>query len=279
MTEKNEKVIPASEWTEGTSAIIHPEKGINFRRLKDAFTTIHYEGGYNKIARLITEFYNIDHAVLLSYEELFSMIGELNKRRSSAKDAVLKLEELLGEPMTKEINKRIEDACRGYVGDLFTKADPTSTPIEVAISGGIFIIPNGPITMEKLNFGKKRIERIIELNQLTLNEDSFLIQVWSFDPNDDDSNFQDHYIKGLPQYKIMRSSCKAVPRLPYELLKELKEGEVLRFKEEVLMENWERDGKMAIPIIINWELTASQLTTRYRRFGKFEEVLADVINR
>ncbi len=126
------------------------------------------------------------------------------------------------------------------------------------ISGNVFIIPNmlfkpsseSEFHVEQFNRSTKpRIEKVVGRS---VSEDEVYVQVWAYDPNDNNSNWADHSWPG-----------KEITRFPHYLpLKELeglKEGETIVLNSE----NFEIS------------LTANQLGTRYRSFGRFEEVLKE----
>jgi hypothetical protein len=96
---------------------------------------------------------------------------------------------------------------------------------------------------------KPRIEKIVGRE---VSENEVYVQVWAFDPNDNDSNWSDH---SWPGKEITRFPHY----LPYKELKGLKEGEKITLESESFKVS----------------LTADQLGTRYRSFGKFEDVLKD----
>jgi hypothetical protein len=126
------------------------------------------------------------------------------------------------------------------------------------ISGNVFIIPNmlfkpsseSEFHVEQFNRSTKpRIEKVVGRS---VSEDEVYVQVWAYDPNDNNSNWADHSWPGkeitrFPQY------------LPLKELEGLKEGETIVLNSE----NFEIS------------LTANQLGTRYRSFGRFEEVLKE----
>lgn len=126
------------------------------------------------------------------------------------------------------------------------------------ISGNIFIIPNmlfkpsseSEFHVDQFNRSMKpRIEKIVGRE---VSENEVYVQVWAFDPNDNDSNWSDH---SWPGEEITRFPHY----LPYKELEGLKEGEKITLESESFKVS----------------LTADQLGTRYRRFGRFEEVLKD----
>ena len=126
------------------------------------------------------------------------------------------------------------------------------------IKGNIFIIPNmlfkpsseSEFHVEQFNRSiKPKIEAVVGREVST---DEVYVQVWAFDPSDNNSNWADH---SWPGEEITRFPHY----LPYKELEGLKEGETIKLESE--------------NFVIS--LTADQLGTRYRKFGRFEEVLKD----
>lgn len=128
------------------------------------------------------------------------------------------------------------------------------------ISGNVFIIPNmlfkpsseGEFHVEF--FKKSTQEKIEKIVGREVSEDEVYVQVWAFTPGESNSNWSDHFwpgeeITSFPNY------------LPYKELENLKEGETITLESE--------NFKIS--------LTADQLGTRYRSFGRFEDVLKDRI--
>lgn len=126
------------------------------------------------------------------------------------------------------------------------------------ISGNVFIIPNmlfkpsseGEWNLEYFKKSTKgKIEKIVGRE---VSENEVYVQVWAFTPGESNSNWSDHSwpgeeIIGFPHY------------LPYKELESLKEGETVVYESE--------NFKIS--------LTADQLGTRYRSFGRFEDVLKE----
>lgn len=140
------------------------------------------------------------------------------------------------------------------------------------INGKLFIIPNSPATKQNLgwynpenwdNWAKEAQSRLNNFEgNLTVEEP--MIQVWA--TNKDCDNFADHiadYQKMIGADVEVASGNNRFPtHLPLSLLNGLKENDTLVLH-----------LKRGIEI----ELTLSQTTTRYRRFGNFEDVLESIL--
>ena len=134
------------------------------------------------------------------------------------------------------------------------------------IKGRIFIIPNSPF--KKSVEGDESWQRLVEnlaprLKNfgLKVEDNEPMVQVWAANEECDNfSNHYSHYAKMLGEEEVYNKRFPSY--LPYSIIKDLKEGETLTLRRE--------DG-----LVI--ELVADQLNTRYRRFGKFEECLSDLV--
>ena len=157
------------------------------------------------------------------------------------------------------------------------------------VTGKIFIIPNHPYTKKELGwYDMKNWDKWAEKAQSLLNNfdgditvKEPMIQVWA--GNDDCDNFACHQMDYAEMigvvnpgfsYDEMNEEVRKEMRnkiynnsfpthLPYTILKDLKEGDTLTLNR--------KDG---VEII----LEVSQETTRYARFGKFEEVLENLVH-
>ena len=127
------------------------------------------------------------------------------------------------------------------------------------IFGNFFIIPNmlfrptseSEFHVDQFNRSmKSRIEKVVGRE---VSADEVYVQIWAFTPGEENSNWADHY--DWPGEEITRFPHY----LPYENLKDLKEGETLRLESDNF----------------SLRLTAVQLGTRYRSFGRFEDVLKE----
>ena len=128
------------------------------------------------------------------------------------------------------------------------------------IFGNFFIIPNmltsfgeeeGYPAERWKNTFKPQIEKIVGRE---VNDNEVLVQIWAFTPGEEDSNWSCHR-HDWPGEEITRFP----DWLPYKDLMNLKEGETLRLESKNF----------------SLRLTATQLGSRYRSWGKFEDVLKD----
>lgn len=118
--------------------------------------------------------------------------------------------------------------------------------------GFIFIVPNQAINGKRES--AEFMQRWITLNGksfsplgIELSEDETYIQVWV--GNEENDNWTCDGENHFPSY------------LPLSILKDVKEGETINLK-------WNGEDV---------RLRASQLEYRYRKFGKFEDVLKSII--
>ena len=143
-----------------------------------------------------------------------------------------------------------------------------------------FIIPNCPHAMGEIDsdLGFLRAGRIERCNYLGIPirniDDELLIEVWiagldknvSEEGNDNLSahGFGEYYAEKLGITSRHEDGRKrtAPSYIPYEVLKDVKEGDVKTF---------------TAPNGCNVRMHFEQLPYRYRRFGTFETVLADVV--
>lgn len=127
------------------------------------------------------------------------------------------------------------------------------------IFGNFFIIPNmlfKPSSESEFHidqFNRSMKPRIKAVVGREVSEDEVYVQVWAFTPGEKNSNWADH--SDWPGEEITRFPHY----LPYEDLKDLKEGETVVFESENF----------------SLRLTATQLGSRYRSFGVFQDVLKD----
>ena len=139
------------------------------------------------------------------------------------------------------------------------------------IKGEVFIIPNKTVRgfdfllKEKV---KNEMETIFSSHIEHFDNEKF-VEIWCMTPEDAESNWACHGFEEEDSKKLSSNwpvvnrfnEKLMVNRLPYSLLKNKKEGDVITFSFENVV----------------FELTCSQLKHRYKTYGKFEEVLERVI--
>lgn len=148
------------------------------------------------------------------------------------------------------------------------------------IEGRIFIVPNVPFTKKEIGWDNTskwyewagRTQELLNKFEGRILVEEPMIEVWA--GNELCDNFAAHmvdYAKMIGVVDLKASYLDVVDQardekfpthLPYSLLKGLKEGDTLRLER--------KNG-------VVFELKASQSTTRYRRFGNFEEVLEKLL--
>lgn len=147
------------------------------------------------------------------------------------------------------------------------------------IVGECFIIPNAPATKQELFWSEETEEKKEEKfksfmqkwvhNKIQVPTDSTYIEVWCVTPDKKGSNWgsgfemvsANNWDKDLNSEENENLGEQFPKYLPLCLIKDLKEGDKIVFPTK-----W---GLV--------ELTMRQLAYRYRRFGKFEEVLQKLI--
>ncbi len=135
------------------------------------------------------------------------------------------------------------------------------------IQGDVFIIPNSLAHKDEFlgskEEQKKQMERLVKSVQrcVDLPADTVYVQVWCVTPGSDDSNWQCHYEMIKPDEDPEEVIGENFPLyLPCSLFKGHKEGDKVYFQT--------RWGLV--------ELTLNQKDYRYRRYGKFEDVLGQL---
>lgn len=143
------------------------------------------------------------------------------------------------------------------------------------IVGHVFIIPNElgsklsnhwwennpPVCEEEWRKFKNRQHK----NLVNVPEDDYYVQIWCLTPNTENhgSNWNDHYEMVMPENREdPEAEGECFPKyLPVSLFKDKKEGDSI-----TIQTKW---GRV--------ELTLNQLNYRYRRFGRFEDVLKKLL--
>lgn len=143
---------------------------------------------------------------------------------------------------------------------------------EKQIEGKIFIIPNAPYTKKELGWMDESkwykwvdMAQKYMLNNFGLTVEEPMIQVWA--GNEICDNFSDHMVKfakmiGENEAIEVARENRFPSHLPYSVVKDLKEGDTLTLRH--------KNG-----VVFN--LKVSQTTTRYARFGNFEDVLEKLV--
>lgn len=155
----------------------------------------------------------------------------------------------------------------------------TATKLGETIVADLFIIPNTASKaanfMSMAETRKNEMEQLCKANGLVFDPEDPLVQIWV--TNDDVENFQDHHPRFIMGGKVYEYNLQT--RLPYSILKNIKEGETFDITIPVKGRpvDLDEDTKSPVETEINFKLTAKQTEYRYRRFGKFEECLRMVI--
>ena len=127
----------------------------------------------------------------------------------------------------------------------------------------IFIIPNGPRSVREskmLDYQIGQLRAIEAFYSIKLDDDDWLVQFWATDRSDrsGNGNLNDHgYVDengDLHRFPIY---------IPLSLIKDKQEGDILRINGD--------QGRFTLQCL--------QRPYRYRRFGRFEEVMSDLLSR
>lgn len=156
--------------------------------------------------------------------------------------------------------------------------------VEKQITGKIFIIPNAPATEKEIGwFDVKDWEKWInkiqpKLDNFGLQAEEPMIEVWA--TNDEVDNFSNHQTGYAKMIGVVNNDLTSLSEeekeevrkkirenafpshLPYSLLKGLKENDTLTLHH--------KNG-------VVFYLKVSQTTTRYARYGNFEDVLEKLV--
>lgn len=131
------------------------------------------------------------------------------------------------------------------------------------INGEFFIIPNSASSYSGRDtedlWDRAQEKHMARFGYIPEKGEKF-IQIWAVTPEDEDSNWESHYWEFA---KLTGIEGDRFPMyLPYNVIQDLKEGDILELHRE--------DGYV-------FKIRANQLKYRYRRFGRFEEVLDRLI--
>ena len=149
-----------------------------------------------------------------------------------------------------------------------------------------FIVPNNPINLSKSKMydTAERIEN--HTNVCLLNGTDFdpekdrIIELWYIGEEDfNTTNLCDHGGKVTIDGEDYRMGFKTRGYLPAKLFKDVKEGDTINLTIPGWVnkkENFLYPTENAQDCMFQIALTCQQLHYRYERFGRFEEVLADM---
>ena len=128
----------------------------------------------------------------------------------------------------------------------------------------LFLIPNGLVPVKELRtgseFAQEQLARIEKFFGITIADDDLLAQFWATDRSDrsGNSNLNDH------GYVTQEGNLYRFPTyIPVSMIANSKEGDTLRINGD--------QGPFTLQCL--------QKPYRYSRFGKFEEVLKDLLGR
>jgi len=149
------------------------------------------------------------------------------------------------------------------------------------IKADVFIVPNESYKVSEKTFEWARADyfRVFEANHDKISGDfmdQIWIQIWFATRGDNDqSNWTDHGIDGYKELVGWRPVCQYLPKALFE---GHKEGDIITINLPIIkpVELGEGDSYADMYATIKVGLCLKQQDYRYKRFGKFEEVLARV---
>ena len=147
---------------------------------------------------------------------------------------------------------------------------------QITIDAQIFIIPNDAFKYDfnydsQAHRARKIVTRLNEANGFNMvPEDTLFVETWW--TNDDSDNILRHGIE-IDGGFLDCGQLGFLEDVPYEIIKDLKEGQTITLRVNDLLYTENDEDK----VDVTFNLTANQLSYRYRRFGTFEETLRCVL--
>jgi len=152
------------------------------------------------------------------------------------------------------------------------------------INGGMFVIPNDAVAFKTflLTPFENIMSKFCALNNIELTEETSFIEIIAFSEENPivslnsgeylyNENFAGHGLRiGENTYHHFPS------HLPYDLIKNIKEGESIFFK-VIVEENCDEGDKKEM--LLECTLIADQRTNRYARFGNFDDAVRHVMKK
>lgn len=162
-----------------------------------------------------------------------------------------------------------------------------TTNITIHGEANIFVVPNTAIIAckdpsfepnESLGISPNQdildgLKEMARLNHKTFDAHDPLVQVWYMD--EDNSDMKDHPVEIGLNGETYRMRFRTADYIPYSYLKDMREGKTLWLKIPVTLINKKDDSELKA--VWSAELIAKQLEYRYRRHGRFEDVLDSVV--
>ena len=162
----------------------------------------------------------------------------------------------------------------------------TNTIENGCVNGNLkaFVIPNSLSTIEEnMIFADRMHQYINEIANISNLEEAAtndkLVQVWMYGMDSD--NFIRHGFRVTDEKgKIHRATVRHFAEyLPAKWFNGMKEGDSIEISLPATIEEYNKNGECSTrKIKVHATLTLSQLDSRYRRFGTFENALADLLN-
>lgn len=143
-----------------------------------------------------------------------------------------------------------------------------------------FIIPNS-VNLFKDFYFKERIEykykKLLELSGATCDlDDQYMVQMWYVGEELNSDNLVDHGFRIIENGIRYSFTMNGFDCLPYYFLKDEKEGDIIKVTFPIKLYTDDKSENAA-----DWTLEAkiklNQTDYRYRRFGRFEDVLNQLI--
>jgi hypothetical protein len=147
---------------------------------------------------------------------------------------------------------------------------------EINLNVTSFVIPNTASKMTEFHGKELYFKNIHELNNIEYNENNKIVQLWSYNHEElKCDNIGNHKFKleidGITETMFMVD----LTWIPYELIKDCKEGDVVTFKFPYMTHDIH--DVTSINMIFNINMKCQQAESRYRRFGNFEDVVKSVM--
>ena len=266
------------------------ELGIIINSFEDEEETLYSESYFaDGVSVTYTEAEDCSKLTILVGETTITVIGESD---SMLRDAQINgskkyiTDALIGKSFVNEAEYSILlDFCVKYSASAYeiTETYEDGFPKELTLNEtciGMFVIPNGPYSLKSMesmdsqNAKAKNIRETLSINGIESEDDENLIQIWwtSWHAQFWYDNLGDHH--PVIVYNGKEYELKMPSLVPAKLLKDINEfdPEEITIIGDIYVVL--PDGKWDMrPVEITCSPIAMQTITRYRQFGRFEEVV------
>ena len=140
--------------------------------------------------------------------------------------------------------------------------DNDKVKVNNVFNGEFFIIPTSAseFSDDADDYWSRDINKEMEKFGFTPKPGDKFVEVWAASPDDENSNWSAHWWEFQKMTGLENDRFPLY--LPYKFLKNLEEGDTLELRRN--------DG-------VTFKITANQLSYRYRRFGRFEKVVNQLV--